>query len=321
MKFSLKHLILFVTVAAMFCGVTGFAYNRWRIAEQIALKERLKAEQWHQLASQYMRTADDASSQFQPSKKYWILHWNIESGGNDPETIAKQLVGFGHYDIIGLSDVGKPDVYEQAMNPNRTNLYRYGFVRGTTGDCDSLLLIYDKTRFDLVESADIQEAGGVVLQNGSHCAPLYVRLKDRSDGQELIVIQNHLAREDAEFRTQQAGALREWARGKSIPIIAIGDYNFDYNFRTQKGNAGFDEFIRDGVWKWIEPIKMIDTNWSDDGNGNDRYPDSMLDFNFVAGAAKHWNATCRVIVREGDFPDDEKTSDHRPVALRLMRSN
>ena len=129
------------------------------------------------------------------------------------------------------------------------------------------------------------------------------------------------ARGDAEFRAQQAGALREWARNKSTPIIAIGDYNFDYDFNTQKGNAAFDEFLKDGVWKWIKPVELIDTNWSDDGNGHDRYPDSMLDFNFVAGAAKHWNAKCRVIVRDGDFPDDDETSDHRPVELILTEIN
>ena len=61
---------------------------------------------------------------------------------------------------------------------------------------------------------------------------------------------------------------------------------------------------------------MIDTNWSDN-NGVDRYPDSILDFSFVAGAAKDWKAECRVLVREGDFPDDKKTSDHRPVELVL----
>lgn len=104
-----------------------------------------------------------------------------------------------------------------------------------------------------------------------------------------------------------------------MPIIAIGDYNFDYDFNTQKGNSGFDAFLKDGVWKWIQPEEMIDTNWSDDGKGNDRYPDSLLDFNFVAGAAKDWKAECRVIVREGDFPDDHKTSDHRPVELILSK--
>jgi hypothetical protein len=77
-----------------------------------------------------------------------------------------------------------------------------------------------------------------------------------------------------------------------------------------------NEFVKDGAWKWIKPVEMIDTNWSDD-NGKDRYPNSLLDFNFVAGGAKDWKAECRVIVRDGDFPDDDMTSDHRPVELRL----
>ena len=33
----------------------------------------------------------------------------------------------------------------------------------------------------------------------------------------------------------------------------------------------------------MKPPELIDTQWSDDGNGGDRYPDSMLDFAFVAG--------------------------------------
>ena len=166
----------------------------------------------------------------------------------------------------------------------------------------------------------MDEAGGVKLNDGRHRAPLYVRLKDRGNGQELIVILNHLARGDADFREQQATGLREWARTKSVPMIAIGDYNFGYEFKSKKGNAGFDAFLKDGVWKWIQPVELIDTNWSDDnGNGGDRYPDSMLDFNFVAGAAKDWKAECRVIVRDGDFPDDDKTSDHRPVELILSK--
>ena len=44
---------------------------------------------------------------------------------------------------------------------------------------------------------------------------------------------------------------------------------------------------------------------------------SMLDFNFVAGGVKDWKAESRVIVRDGDFHDDDKTSDHRPVELTI----
>ena len=64
---------------------------------------------------------------------------------------------------------------------------------------------------------------------------------------------------------------------------------------------------------------MIDSNWYDpEGDGEDNYPGSILDFAFVSGPAIEWPAESNVIVREGDFPDDEKTSDHRPLELLIQ---
>ena len=45
------------------------------------------------------------------------------------------------------------------------------------------------------------------------------------------------------LRRKQAAGLREWARDSSTPIIAMGDFNFDYLFRKQRGNESFNEFI------------------------------------------------------------------------------
>jgi hypothetical protein len=74
--------------------------------------------------------------------------------------------------------------------------------------------------------------------------------------------------------------------------------------------------LADDTWRWIRPAELIDTNWADrDGDGVEDYPDSMLDFAFMAG---EWSSpACRVIVRDGDFPDDERTADHRPVELTV----
>lgn len=63
-----------------------------------------------------------------------------------------------------------------------------------------------------------------------------------------------------------------------------GDYNFDFDFRNLTGR-----------------------------NGRDRCRDSMLDFMFVDQGARDWKAAVVVIVQTGDFRDDERTSDHRPV--------
>lgn len=112
--------------------------------------------------------------------------------------------------------------------------------------------------------------------------------------------------------------MREWARDQSVAIINIGDFNMDFDFRSQNGNDSFVEMLKDNVWQWVRPVEFIDTNWSDsDGDGNDNYPDSLLDFAFVAGPAKDWNPVCKVIVRVDDFPDDDTTSDHRPIELRM----
>ena len=129
---------------------------------------------------------------------------------------------------------------------------------------------------------------------------------------------NHLARGNAELRKMQAIGLREWARDQDAPLVSIGDFNMDFDFRTERGNDAFPEMIRDSIWTWVRPKELVDTNWADRGkDGVDDYPDSMLDFAFVAGPAKTWTPECVVVVRPSDFPDDDKTSDHRPIRLTL----
>lgn len=273
--------------------------------------------------------ADDATTIYQKNYetietrgKCSILHWNIESGGNDPELIAEQLFDLGVYSIVALSEVDDHETIVSKYNHRWSD--RYKVVLGDTGKSrgdyadDRLLVLYDRHRFKRVESIEMSEVEGIQLNDGRHRSPLLVRFTDRLNGLEFAVIHNHFARGNAELRQSQARGLREWARNKSLPIICIGDLNLDYDFNTQQGNKAFDEMMKDGVFKWIKPDPFVDTNWSDrDGDGKDNYPDSMLDFSFVAGEAKEWDAECNVIVRDGDFPDNEKTSDHRPVELIL----
>ena len=244
-----------------------------------------------------------------------ILAWNLESGGNDPELIARQLSELGRYDIYCLCEVHAKNFKLYA------NALPTGFVsvNSTLGGGDRMQIIFDSNRFELLQQKELHEHGQYKLNNGNHRSPMFVRLKDRESSIELIVMTNHLARRNAELRKQQAVGMREWARDQSVAVINIGDFNMDYDFHTRQGNSAFPEMIRDNVWDWVKPEEFIDTNWSDpDGDGNYNYPDSMLDFAFVSGPAKDWNPVCKVIVRDGDFPDDKTTSDHRPIELRLM---
>ncbi|MFT5526562.1 MAG: endonuclease/exonuclease/phosphatase family metal-dependent hydrolase [Pirellulaceae bacterium] len=243
-----------------------------------------------------------------------IVGWNVESGGNDPEVIAAQLKTFAKADIFCLSEVhpNSLQIYEAAMPTD------FGAVNTKTGGGDRLQILFNRNRFELLEEKELHIYGDHKLNDGNHRSPLYVRLKDRDSQLEFIVMTNHLARGKAEIRKQQAIGLREWARGQSVPVVAVGDFNMDYHYEQQKGNEAFAEMLRDNVWHWVRPSEPIDSNWADrDEDGKDDYPGSVLDFAFVAGAAKEWKAVCNVIVRDGDFPDDDKTSDHRPVELHL----
>ena len=242
-----------------------------------------------------------------PAIQLAILGWNLESGGNDPAVIADQLKELAGYDIYCLCEVHADNFkrYAAAL-PNG-----FASIPSTTGGGDRMQIAFDADRFEPLDVEELHE-----LNEGRHRSPLLVRLRDRRSGTEFIVMTNHLARGNAQLRVRQAAGLREWARDKTVGVVSIGDYNFDYSFETQKGNDALPEMLRDNIWAWVQPEEWIDTQWSDD-DGKDRYPDSMLDFAFVAGPAKRWDPKCRVIVRPGDFPDDDTTSDHRPVELRL----
>ena len=239
-----------------------------------------------------------------------FLSWNVESEGSDPTTIAKQLSELGSYDLIALTEV----LPQAALDFCKACGEDYNYVMSNTGRNDRMMLIYSKKSLSFVGQFELDE----VNYKWRYRSPLVGHFKDMLTGRELFVMVNHLARGNAETRQIQAKKLVEWGREQTIPTVALGDYNFDFEFDTRKGNESFRLFMKDNVWEWIEPIELIDTNWydnPDEPDGKDDFPGSMLDFAFVTGPAKEWTTSCKVIVREGDFPDDEKTSDHRPFEV------
>lgn len=250
-----------------------------------------------------------------------ILHWNIESGGANPKRIAEQLgyLTLAGYHVFALSEVDDCQTLIDGLEVMNPGVWKR--VVGNSGiipdrEDDRLMVFIDSRRLELIDSQELTRHGEYPLNDGRHRSPLLLRMNDKQTGQMFLLMQNHLARGNAEFRTTQAIGLREFARDSSQPIIAVGDYNFDFIFATESGNEGLNEMMRDDVWKWIRPEEWIDTNWFDeDKDGADDYPGSLLDFSFVSGVARNWHCTSRVLVLPGDFPDDWETSDHRPVEL------
>jgi hypothetical protein len=276
--------------------------------------------------------------------EFRILAWNVESNRPDSPPVSDAVVISTELsDMLGKPETAAQIVALTEVEPKEFEIYRaavakgFGkqvdFVTSATGgfrESDSMMLIVDATRFEIESAVELHRFGGIrgnfnnaedasAPEYGRYRArsPLAVRIVDKTSSTPFWVIVNHLARGEAELRTDQARMLVRWAEKIGEPAIAAGDYNFDFDFKTQKGNPGFDAMISGGVWSWVKPDPLIDSNWSDDRRITDRrvdrYPDSILDFMFVANEAKGWNPESSVVVRPGDFPDNDKTSDHRPI--------
>ena len=239
-----------------------------------------------------------------------IVGWNVESGGALQNVVADRLANFQDVDIWGLSEVNAIDAEAFEFGAEEGEGANYGSYLGTTGRADRLLLIWDDDRFDLVNSGQLTEIG----QNAR--SPLWVQLKETATGLEFMVMVNHLHRSNDNTRHRQAQMLNAWAASQTLPIIAIGDYNFDWNLPNgdTDHDLGYDNMTKDGVWEWIRPAELVTTQCSGWPCGYN----SVLDFVFASGPARDWNIASQIIVAENDFPDDFTTPDHRPVMAAIM---
>lgn len=249
---------------------------------------------------------DDTDISRKPNAiSYSIISWNVESGGANQKEIAKTLKSLisdhGKIHLWGFSEVQNQQ-WAHSFQEALGNDYRYEI--GSTGRSDRLAIIYDKNQFKqlghMIELHEMNPEGRVR-------SPLAVKLKDRSTGLEFLFMVNHLYRSNAAARQKQAQQLNTWIQTQDIPVIAVGDYNFDYDIPSKKGNKAFNLFTRNNHFTWIKPTELIRTQC------NPKY-NSLLDFIFVNDDALIWpNMSSKVIIREGDCPDDDNTSDHRPV--------
>lgn len=244
-----------------------------------------------------------------------VITWNVESGEADPAVIATQMTAFPDVDLWGLTEVENADdaaVFEAGAEAARDADFEG--ILSESGNEDRLLLLYNAERFTLLDSEELNDLN----PDGRVRSPLVVLLLDETTGTELGVIVAHLkSRNDPEsrqLRSDQAAGLNAWAAIAAelgLPVIAMGDFNFYYEVDGTGYDAALDDMTADDVFVWVQPADIINTQCTAEGNGC-RF-NSVVDFIFVGGPARDWGAASEVVVTPGDFPDDETTSDHRPV--------
>lgn len=203
-----------------------------------------------------------------------VISLNVEHGFKpeaELETVQKQVRGYGRAHLWGFSEVGEAD-----WPTGLAAAAGSGFdpILGSTST-DRLLIVFDTDRVTRQESEELTD-----LQFGQGGrAPLVATFIDNLTGVTLKFMVNHLHCGDASKRLKQATGFNKWVRAQSLPVIASGDYNFDFDVppKERKANAAYHAMLVYGAWVWVMPDVLVRSQC------NRRF-NSVMDFIFVSGS-------------------------------------
>ncbi|MFZ1024899.1 MAG: endonuclease/exonuclease/phosphatase family protein [Limnoraphis robusta] len=240
-----------------------------------------------------------------------VIGFNVESGDADPDYIANQYIQpIRGVDVWGFSEVQNQawvNRFETAIEVN--NKADFKSLLGTTGKADKLAIVYNSNDLNLIKIEELKQ----INIGGSVRASLVGHFQVKSTQQEFLFMVNHLYRTNDEFRHEQARLLNRWAQKQQLPIIAVGDYNFDWDVKNgeNKRDSGYDLLTENDVLTWVRPQQIIATHCSS------RY-NTVLDFVFISSPIKPSSASSKILYPEADYcPDTPQKSDHRPVKATI----
>lgn len=239
--------------------------------------------------------------------------WNLESGDSDENFLAQQIIQWRGVDVWGFSEVRDERVLEtigSSLNTARPDAAFMG-VLGTTGgrDQDRLGIIFSSKIFECKGAWELH----ALNLGGTLRAPLVAQLKEAATGREFLFVANHLYRGksgEEPRRDEQARLLREWAKSQALPVIMVGDYNFDCQVDgAGQCNNAYRVLTEGGFLRWAKPENPMRTQC------NRRY-NAILDFVFVSRDATGWVRGSRILAPEKTACDDNASrSDHRPILV------
>ena len=244
--------------------------------------------------------------------EFAVVSYNVESDGDtEAEQVAQDIARIPASHLWALSEVNAEDfdAFKAAIGEE------FAMVQGTTGGSDRLAIVYDpEILTPVADPIEFADAGG-----SRH--PLFVRFRVAATNTELYVVATHLQRGNSLIRESQARWLNQWVsnltRTDAPPaVLLLGDFNFDVEPSTERGNTAYDLFLDGGVIRWIRPTCLDENNCPNTGTGcNPRYT-SILDFVFLAGAAIDWSSSSEILFKEdAEYCTREANggSDHRPI--------
>lgn len=238
---------------------------------------------------------------------FTVASLNAESGGADPGNVAEDTIApITGESLFAFQEVENNTAAALFAGAAEDDGQDFQYRMGTTGYEDRLVLAWDDARFALLELTALDD----INVNGTVRAPLVGHMQERATGVEFLFVVNHLWRTDSAARHEQADRLNTWGAAQTLPIVTIGDFNFDWKADGSSHDEGYDNLIANDVFRWVKPPDpLVRTECSE-------FYDSLLDFVFVGGGAKDWGASSAILRQEDDYcrgAREPNYSDHRPI--------
>lgn len=242
-----------------------------------------------------------------------IVTFNVESGNDtEPNIVAEDMQAIPGVDLWGLSEVENQSAANKFLEAAGGS--DFGSILGTSGRSDRLQIIYNKSKLNKLNSSSM-ELNGI----GGDRKPLVGEFEVISDGTKFLFVVNHFNRGSARKRQKQAQNFRDWTERQTLPVVAVGDYNFDFDISAMDGNPAFEIFFEKPVFSWARQTCLSSNTCPSTGTQCNECFDSLLDFVFLSGNAKKWSNQSEIIFIGSPFCDSDPkgASDHYPVQALL----
>ena len=229
-----------------------------------------------------------------------VISWNLDAR-DEGEAVAAKIypeMAACHLLCLTRSDAKQFNSIEKSLGKN---------FLACEMERPSMQILYDQRRLQCLRQGELK------IDEVHSWLGLFRDIETKVD---FYVLVNEFAKGDG--HRAEAEAIRLWCEQQTLPIIGLGDFGFEVNYESLRGNRPFDEFMRDYRWRWVRPYPLVDTLWQDlDQDDQDDQPNTCSDFIYLGGGALNWLARVKVDPPQGSKKHETGTKGHRPVRLSV----
>lgn len=188
-----------------------------------------------------------------------------------------------------------------------------GSAKIKRGNADGSVILYDKTKFELVE------AFSDFIQDYRTQVVVAARLRHRGSGQQVVFVSLHLKsgydnqeeRRIIEFSAAMVKVNRKWNDLGSVPVVVAGDLNSDYN-------AAYASLVK----RFVPSVQTPSLRNAAADVGMQNKPtyyywhESVFDYILISPQIRVLNMNTEEVGAKA--PNNKQGSDHFPLTATLV---